>query len=112
MSDPVSVDSGWLLSAIGAAVATLSGAVGVLWRHVTSTAKRNEKQQEARLSDIGDKLERCEDLHAETTSTLLELTREVGEVKGHQSGVTELAQRALDTVRDAIIEKDRHPPAP
>lgn len=76
-----------IVAALMAAIASLSGAIVYLWRYISDVQKKTES-----------KLEECENAHKASHESMLSLTREVGELKGRQQGVTELAEKVLQEI--------------
>lgn len=77
-----------ILGMLGTAVATLAGAIAYLWRQSNESNLRVEK-----------KLEACEESHKETQTTIVCLSRELGELKGKQAGIELLAKQVLEVVK-------------
>ena len=79
------------LLTIGGGICTaLVGAVGVLWKeHRASKALSEERHQ------------KCEDQHTETRGDLLNVTREVGELKG-RVGVAEQLEPTLKGIQKEL----------
>lgn len=76
-----------LVTIVSGAVATLSGVVVFLWRQITTNYQKTET-----------KLDLCEQTHNKTQELIVGLTREVGELKGRQQGIDELAKEVLKAV--------------
>ena len=76
-----------LVTIVSGAVATLSGVVVFLWRQITTNYQKTET-----------KLDLCEQTHYKTQELIVGLTREVGELKGRQQGIDELAKEVLKAV--------------
>lgn len=78
-----------LLTIGGAVCTTLVGAIGVLWKEHRTSKSLSEKRHQ-----------QCEDQHATTRGDLLQVTREVGELKGRVG----LAEELQPTLRE--MQKD------
>lgn len=72
---------------IGPAGGSLLAAIGYLWREQLRTRQQTEA-----------KLTKCEEGHAETANKLLVMAEQLGELRGRQDGVTQLAEQVLSAV--------------
>jgi len=78
------------------AISALGGAIVYLWRsQVVSTSKTETK------------LERCEDGHRESHAKMMEITDKLGELRGRQAGITDLAESVLKTVAEVVVKAQR-----
>lgn len=75
------------LTMLSGAVTGLAGVVGFLWKQIYASQKKTEE-----------KLEHCESSHKETQATLLVMSRDLGELKGKQEGISELANQVLTVI--------------
>lgn len=80
-----------LLTVGGAVCTTLVAAVGSLWKDHRDSKKRSEENHL-----------RCEEQHHSTRAELLNVTREVGELKGKVHIAQEIGSK-LDELKDAVI---------
>jgi len=102
MADPhVPVPYGWI-TAIGVAT---SAAGAAIWRYVTAQFRRAQESQDARLATAETKLESCEERHAETQQTVIDLSSRVGRlegrIEGRAEGVALLVKEVVEAVRDS-----------
>ena len=81
----MTLDISMILGGFGA----LTAVIGYLWREHINDKKAVET-----------KLEKCESSHVESVKSTLELTREVGELKGRQEGVNSLARQVLEMIAE------------
>ncbi len=72
-------------------VLALVTAVAYLWRRI-------DKKSEETETRLNDKLEECEEKHQTATSKLIEISREVGELKGEMKGIRELSGKVLSEI--------------
>lgn len=77
------------LTALTGAISVLGGVVAFLWRQISAAQLKTEA-----------KLEACEKTHAETQEMMLGMVRELGELRGKQDGISEMAGQVLKTVAE------------
>lgn len=85
------MDESWVQTALTGAGVALSGSIAALFRYVVTQTKKNTDRLEAKLDE-------CEVKHESTQTELKELTFQVGEMKGYQKGIEDLAKQVLEVV--------------
>lgn len=89
---------GEIITGIGVIV----GAISVLWGSLWSMIKKDREASEGRHNFFKEKLENCETRHEEKDKVLLDLTKDVGELKGFKEGVEMISQRVINEVRSLV----------
>ena len=87
-----------ILTLIGAVVSALATAVGFLFKSLHSSMKAGETR-------LQEKLDQCEVKHEESNDKLLEVSTEMGELRGKIAGLEGMNQLA-ENVLKAIKEKE------
>lgn len=91
------LDRTMVLTGFGA----MATVITALWAMVRSNMKQSERRSERTEAALDD----CEKRHKETHVQILDLTRQLGEVKGKQDGINELAHAVLRTVAGSVKGK-------
>lgn len=88
-----------ILTALGAAGTTLTGAIVALWQVVNKQANEFKK----RADD-------CEEKHETTSKKLLHVTSEVGELRGriHMAEKVNVQLSGLSDMVETMVEKKMH----
>lgn len=71
-------------------ITAVTSALVFMWRQITEAAKRTAI-----------KLDACEECHRKTQDRIVSLVRELGELKGRQDGIEELASNVLKAVAES-----------
>ena len=83
------IDDSTVVKLVTGIVVGLSTAIAVLYR---SQQKQNE--------DTRKKLDKCEEGHRTTNTTILNLTEKVGNLEGRIAGITELSDRVIREIHE------------
>lgn len=82
----------------GAAVLTLTGAIGVLWKVIHG---KFEKVEDRLIT----KLDKCEEHHNRVTETIIVMNREIGTLAGRQEATVDLATDVLRILAESADQK-------
>lgn len=82
------------------AMATLAGCIGVLWKILDSINKARVKELEAFRDLEKQRLEKCEKMHEEASKEMLEMAKELSELKGRQEAVEKLSKSVLEKLTE------------
>ena len=94
LADSISVST----TEVVAAITCLGGAIGVLWMSLQKTIAGKIEHTEKLYAETAKKLDQCEVKHDEVSLKMVQMSSEIGELRGRQAGVTELAKQVLEVV--------------
>jgi len=93
---------GLLYAGMGAVIAALVSAIGVMWKVLHGNMKSSEERLEKQLNAQDEKLSDCEERHAEKDRWAMDISEKIGELQGVVTGRQQFKEHLVELTGEVI----------